>query len=105
MNEEACDFIKAVEHERVPPHCYRDCIISKSKTERADEKPFWLWEDPYTEKDHEVDEITKIGQEVVVSDFSVGEVANRHEIQKLNCIPDVEVFRIATNQISTDQDI
>lgn len=105
MDEETCNFVEAMENHRVSPHGYRNCIITKSETEGADEEAFGLGKDPDTEEHHEVDKVAKVGQEVVVPYFAIREIPNGHEIEELKCVPDVEVFTISAYQISTNQDI
>ena len=80
VDEETGNFVEAVENHRIPPHSYGDGVISKGETEGADEETLGLGENPYTEKDHEVDEIAEIGQKVVITDFTIGEIPDRHKV-------------------------
>lgn len=60
---------------------------------------------PHGKHTEKVNEIAQISQEIVVSAFVIGVVSDGHEIEQLDRVPYVEVIRISTNQVSTNEDI
>jgi hypothetical protein len=105
VDEETGDLVETMEHHRIPPHGYCDCVVAICQTIRADEQSFRLWKEPDCAHAQEVDEITQICKEVMVPSPIVRIVSNRHEVEELQRVPVVEVLRVATDQISTDQNI
>src|SRR6266487_1967574 len=103
MNKQTGDFIEAVEYHRVPPHGYGDRIVSECQTISTDEEPFRIREEPDCAHTQEVDKVAEICQEVVVASSVVGIVSNGHEVENLSRVPDVEIFRISSDQISTNE--
>lgn len=105
VDEETSDFVEAVENHRVPPHGYCDRVVSKCQAVCADEQSFRVWEEPDGAHAQEVDKVAEISQEIMVSSLAVGVIADRHEVEELQRVPPMKILRIATDQVSTDQNV
>jgi len=70
-----------VEHHRVPPHSNGNSVISECQTISAYEKSLRIWEEPDRKNAHEIDEVTKVRQEIMISSFVVGIISYRHEVK------------------------
>ena len=90
---------------RISPHGDGDGIVSERQTERADKKSLRLGEEPDSAHAQEVDEITEISQEVMITPFLVCIPSNGHEVKELHGVPDMEILRISSDQVSTDEHI
>lgn len=99
------DLVKRVEDEGVPPHSDGDRIITKCKTVGTDEETFRIREDPDAEQQEEVDEVAEIREEIVQAAALVREEADRHEVEKLERIPDMEQLWAPTDEVAADKDI
>lgn len=80
VNEQGCDLVEAVEHERVTPHDDSHSIIAKGETVCCSEESFGAWKSPYAERYQKVDKVAQIREEVMHSLPFVGEDTDRHEI-------------------------
>lgn len=99
------DFVEGVEDERVPPHSDGDRIVTKCEAVCADEEAFRPREDPYTEHAEKVDEVAEIREEIVQAAALVREEADRHEVEELESVPDMEPLRAPTDEVAADKDI
>jgi hypothetical protein len=86
--------------QRIPPHGNRNSIISEGQTICAYKEPLRVRKYPYRKKDHKVNKVTKVRQEVVKALPMVGVKPDWHEVEELESVPPVKVFRIATNKIT-----
>lgn len=94
-----------MEDQRIPPHGDRNSVVPEGETEGTDEKAFGLRKHPNAEQEQKVDEVAKVGQEVVISSLVIRVVPDREKIAKLRRIPDVKPFWKASDKISTDEDV
>ena len=105
MNEERRDLVEGVEDKAVAPHDYRDGVIAEGESVGGEEEPLRIGKAPYRQDREEVDEVAKVGEEVVISSFLVFDQPYRHEKQELYREPIVEVLWDSTDQISRDEDV
>lgn len=99
------DFVEGMEDERVPPHSDGDRIVTECETVCANEEAFRVRENPDAEHTEEVDEVTEIREEIVQAAALVGEEADRHEVEELERVPDMEPLGAPTDEVAADEDI
>lgn len=94
-----------MEDERVSPHdnCYS--IVAVGQAVRGHEETLRVRKDPQAERQEKVDEITEVHEEVVKALSAIQKDANRHEVEKLCSVPNVEILRVPANEIATDENI
>jgi hypothetical protein len=90
---------------RIPPHSNSDGVVSIGETVRTDEKSFRVRKYPDAQHGEEIDEVTQVGQEVVVATLVIRVISYRHEIEQLRGIPNVEPFWISSDNVATEEDI
>lgn len=76
MDKEARYFVDRVEDKRVPPHRDSNSVVSKGQAKGTDEESLALRKDKDAEAKEEVDEVTEIGEKVVVLPLLVGVVSD-----------------------------
>ena len=80
MNEETGHLVETVEDHRVSPHGNGNGVVSEGKTVCADEESLRIREEPDSAHAQEVDKITEISQEVMVTPSMVCVPTNGHEV-------------------------
>ena len=105
VNEQRGDLVETMENERVAPHDDGDGIISKSQAVCCREESLRAGKGPQAQGQEQVDEVTKVRQEVVIASSAIKQEADRHEVKKLNSVPDVKVLWPCPNEIATDEDV
>lgn len=80
MNEQTGHLVETVENHRVSPHGDGNGIVSEGETVCADEESLRIGKEPYSAHAQEIDEITEISQEVVVTPPMVCVPTNGHEV-------------------------
>lgn len=81
-----------MEYQCIPPHGNRPGVVPVGKAVGRYHKAAGVREDPDREQKEDVDEVAEIGEEVVVTTFMVGVVADWHEVEQLKRVPNVDPF-------------
>lgn len=105
VDEETDNLVHGMENERVPPHDNGNGVVPESKAVGTDEHALGAREDPETEHQQSVDKVAEIGEEVVVALFVVGIVAQGHEVEQLDRVPQREPLRACADQVSGNEDV
>lgn len=101
VNEQRRDFIQRVEDQRVPPHGNRPGVIPVGKAVGRYHETAGVWEDPDREQEEDIDKVAEIGEEVVVATLVVGVVADWHEVEQLERVPNVDPFSALQYRVSS----
>jgi hypothetical protein len=105
VNEQTGDLVEAMEDHRVSPHSYGNSVVSECQTVGTDKESFRLREEPDGAHTEKVDEVTEVSQKVMISAPVIGVESNRHKVDELRRIPEMEVLGIPSNQIAADEDV
>lgn len=92
-----------MKNHRVSPHGNSHGVISVCQTPRTQKEPFGVGEHPHAKDGEEVDKVTQISKEVMVTDLAVSIVSLGHKVDKLAGEPEVKVGRERSEQVATDE--
>ena len=99
VDEETDDFVHGVEYQRIAPHDDGNGVVPESEAVSTNEQALGPGEDPEAEDQQSVDKVAQICEEVVVSLLVVGVVAQGHEVEQLDSVPQREPLWAAADQV------
>jgi hypothetical protein len=105
VDKDSGNFVQVVEDHQASPHGYTDCIVSKGQAVGSNKKSSRPREQPDSTHTEDIDNVTKICQEKVESALVVCIIPNRQKVKELRRVPIMEILRVPSNDISTEEDI
>jgi hypothetical protein len=103
VDKDSGNFVQVVEDHQASPHGYTDGIVSECQAVGANKKSSRPREQPDSTHTEDVDGVAEVCQEKLETALLKGIITNRHKVKELRRVPIMEILRVPSNDISTEE--